>query len=114
LAFVGLALFPTLALFLVAEAFLSSAIDSWFGQRLENALDGSLDVAHRYYQRTANDALHFAERLAVQIHERGLLARSKALEEFVQSKRAELNLDGVHVLVGADMRATSYAAPIEP
>ena len=46
LAFVSLVLFPTVLLFLVAQGFLSAAMQKWFSYRVENAFDGSLEVAY--------------------------------------------------------------------
>lgn len=99
LAFVSLTLFPTVLLFLVAEGFLSRAIDSWFGHNVENALRGSLKVAHSHYQKAGNDTLHFARQLAEQIRDRGLLdaRRRGRLERFLERKRSELNVAAIDV-----------------
>jgi two-component system nitrogen regulation sensor histidine kinase NtrY len=109
LAFVSLTLFPTVLLFLVAEGFLSRAIDSWFGHSVENALHGSLKVAHSHYQKAGNDTLHFAKELAEQIRTRGLLdaRRRGRLEQFLERKRAELNIAAVEVLFAQGLTASA-------
>ncbi len=111
LAFVSLTVFPTVVLFLVADAFLSSAMESWFGTRVERALDSSVQVAHRYYQRAGSDALHFATGLAEQIGRRGLLRESHRaqLQKLIDIRRDELNLGGIEVLAGE--RAVAAAWP---
>lgn len=109
LAFVSLTLFPTVLLFLVAEGFLSRAIDSWFGASVENALQGSLKVAHSHYQKAGNDTLHFAKLLAQEIKDRGLLdvRRRGRLEQFLERRRSELNVAGIEVLFGQGLRASA-------
>jgi len=71
LAFVGLTLFPSMLLFLVAEGLLTAAIENWFNVRVESALEGSLDVSQSYYQFAANNALHFARSVGEQAQQRG-------------------------------------------
>jgi two-component system nitrogen regulation sensor histidine kinase NtrY len=109
LAFVSLALFPTLLLFFVAEGLLTRAIDNWFSQRVENALTGSLEVAHRYYQQAGENALHHATELARELERRRLLepGRGTHLDSFAEGMRAELNLAGVRVYVGKEAEAVA-------
>jgi two-component system nitrogen regulation sensor histidine kinase NtrY len=112
LAFVSLSLFPTMLLFLVAEGFLGTAIDNWFDVRVQNAMASSMEVAHRYYEQLGDDALHFARGLSREIEQRGLLddAARADLRRFVESKRQELKLDGLQVLVGSEPVASSQVA----
>ncbi|MBI1813356.1 MAG: PAS domain S-box protein [Deltaproteobacteria bacterium] len=103
LAFVSLTLFPTLLLFLVAQGFLTSAIENWFGVRVESSLAGSLDVAQSYYQAAANRSLRAARALAEQTQQRGLWSQTKRaqLHEFLNEKLHELNFAGIEVFDGA-------------
>lgn len=123
LAFVGLTLFPTTLLFLVAEGFLTAAFENWFNVRVESSLKGSLDVAQSYYQFAANNALHFAREVGRQTQERGLWAadRRAELQQFVQEKSAELNLAGLEVIAAdrgslarADSKEFGQRPPAEP
>ncbi len=100
LAFAALSLFPTVLLFLVAETFMSAAIDNWFNIRVQNSLTGSLEVAHRYYQQAGDNALHYAAELGRQIQAQDLLreGRLPELERFVEAKRAEFNVGGIEVV----------------
>ncbi len=100
IAFVTLTLFPALLLFVVAEGFLSEAIDNWFSTRVDNAVGGALVVAHRYYQRAGDDALHHALQLEGEIRRRGLLApeRRERLQHFLENRRSELNLQSIQVV----------------
>ena len=123
LAFVGLSLVPTVLLFLVAQGFLTAAIENWFNVRVESSLEGSLNVAQSYYEFAANNALHFARETGRSIDQQGLWAPSRRLElqHLIEQKLNEMNLAGLEV-VAADgtrvARASSKAFgnqfPTEP
>jgi two-component system, NtrC family, nitrogen regulation sensor histidine kinase NtrY len=49
-AFVGLTLAPTLPLFLIATQFISSSIDYWFSNRVEQSLQEAVTIAQDYLQ----------------------------------------------------------------
>lgn len=106
IAFVTLTLFPTLLLFIVAEGFLSEAINNWFGVRVEQAMESALQVAHRYYQRAGDDALHHAWRIEREIRRRDLLRPEglPSLQEFIDDKRRELNVQAI--------QAVDYTGPL--
>src|SRR5262245_34128481 len=97
LAFACLSLFPTVLLFMVAQGFFGSVIEDWFSARVQTALRGSRQVAYRYYQEKGDDALHFADRLAREIEQRGLLASNQraALDDLIAAQRAAWNADGI-------------------
>ncbi|MBI3782294.1 MAG: PAS domain S-box protein [Deltaproteobacteria bacterium] len=99
LAFVGLALAPSLLLFFVAQGFLNAAFNRWFNVRVENSLRGSLAVSQSYYQFAANNALHFAREAGRQSQALGLWApkRRTELQHFIDGKRAEMALAGIEI-----------------
>ncbi len=103
LAFACLSLFPTVLLFLVAQGFFGSVIENWFSQRVQTAVRGAAETAARYYQQTGDDALFFADRLAGEIAQRGLLAsaRRDELAAFVAAQREALHLGGIEVVTPA-------------
>jgi two-component system nitrogen regulation sensor histidine kinase NtrY len=119
LAFVGLSLVPSALLFLVAEGFLSTAIESWFNVRVESSIEGSLEVAQTYYQFAANNALHFAREIGRQVTERGLWAANRRadLQRFLREKRSEMDLAGLEVFGAGHSslaRADDTALPKPP
>jgi len=115
LAFVGLSLFPTLLLFLVAQGFLTATIGNWFSGQVEQSLSDSLHVTHGYYQQAANNSLHDARELSQRIRLRDLLAGSRRdqLQRFVEAKRAELNVSGIEVLIDGESVARARAADLK-
>ncbi len=99
MAFVTLTLFPTLLLFVVAEGFLSEAINNWFSVRVVSSVEGALKVAHRYYQRVGDDALHHAAEIGGELRRRDLLApgnRSR-LQTFIEGERRRLNVQAIQI-----------------
>src|SRR5947208_175022 len=60
LAFVGLALVPSVLLFMIAGGLLRRSFDRWFDSKVESALQGSLEIGQTYYQNSANNALFYA------------------------------------------------------
>lgn len=99
LAFLALSLVPTLLLFLIAGGFVTRSFERWFDVQVENALQGSLEVAHTYYQNSANNALFYARQLSQSITQGALFdsERITDLKEFIQFKQREYNLGTVEV-----------------
>jgi len=108
-AFVGIALLPATLLFLVAQVFLSNSIEDWFNGQVERALEGSLDVAHAYYEDLADTSLGFARETAAQLEQNRLLQpdRRGALKDFLAQRRSEYQLDLIEVF--ADGQALGRA-----
>jgi two-component system nitrogen regulation sensor histidine kinase NtrY len=96
-AFVAIALLPATLLFLVALVFVQNSIERWFNGQVESSLEGSLDVAHAYYEDLAGTALGFARQVATGASAENLLARHDALKRFLDERRAEYQLDMVEV-----------------
>src|SRR5437867_2860823 len=89
-AFVAIALLPATLLFLVALVFVNNSIERWFNGQVENSLEGSLEVAHAYYEDLAGTALGFARQVAARVGAEGFLTRDRrdALKHFLEQRRA--------------------------
>jgi two-component system nitrogen regulation sensor histidine kinase NtrY len=96
-AFVAIALLPATLLFLVALVFVQNSIERWFNGQVEDSLEGSLEVAHAYYQDLAGTALGFARQLAERLGSEGLVAHRDLLKRFLDQRRTEYQLDMVEV-----------------
>jgi two-component system nitrogen regulation sensor histidine kinase NtrY len=123
LAFVALSLCPTVVLFLVAQGFLGTAIESWFRGQVEQSLSNALQVAHAYYQQLGNDGLRDARAIGREIVARDLLRESRRaeLEAFAESKQVELNVAAIEVFVRREAVAiaqshtvSSFRPPVLP
>lgn len=99
LAFLALSLVPTLLLFFIAGGFVTRSFERWIDVQVENALKGSLEIAHTYYQNSANNALFYARQLSQNITQGGLFdsERIADLKEFIQSKQREYSLGTVEI-----------------
>jgi len=99
IAFVALSLVPTLLLFFIAGGFVTRSFERWFDVQIENALQGSLEVAQAYYQNAASNALFNARQLSQRMTQEGMFdsKRMADLKEFIQAKQREYNLGTVEV-----------------
>ncbi len=99
LAFIALSLVPTLMLFIIAGGFVTRSFERWFDVQVENALQGSLEIGHTYYQNSANNALFYARQVSQRITQEGLFDpdRIGELKKFIQTKQREYNLGTVEV-----------------
>jgi two-component system nitrogen regulation sensor histidine kinase NtrY len=108
-AFVAIALLPATLLFLIALVFVGNSIEKWFNSQVENSLEGSLEVAHAYYQDLAGTSLAFARQVANRVVAEGLLApdRRESLKRFLEERRTEYQLDLVEVFSQGRVAARS-------
>jgi two-component system nitrogen regulation sensor histidine kinase NtrY len=98
-AFLGLSLVPSVLLFFVAQGFLNAAFESWFNVRIEAALEGSMDVAERYYEASADKAFHFASQVAGGLEQDRLLETKTAdFSAFAQRKVQQYALSALRVV----------------
>jgi two-component system nitrogen regulation sensor histidine kinase NtrY len=99
LAFVALALVPTLLLFLVSAGLITSSIENWFNRQIEAAIEESLEVAQTYYKNSASNALYYAEQIAQFVKDQKLLNEENlpALNNLIHQKQREYNLGVVEV-----------------
>lgn len=101
-AFLGLSLVPSMLMFIVAQGFLNAAFESWFNVRVEAALEGSMDVAERYYEASADKAFHFASQVATSLEQDRLLEIGVLdLDDFARRKREQYALSALRVVDAA-------------
>jgi two-component system nitrogen regulation sensor histidine kinase NtrY len=115
-AFVAIALLPATLLFIIALVFVGNSIEKWFNGQVEHSLEGSLEVAHAYYQDLAGTALGFSRQIADRVGRENLLGadRRKALKAFLDQRRAEYQLDMVEVFTQGYALARSRREDIPP
>jgi two-component system nitrogen regulation sensor histidine kinase NtrY len=108
-AFIGIALLPATLLFLVAQVFVSNSIEGWFNEQVESALEGSLDVAHAYYEDLAANSLGFARQTAQRLAGSKLLepGNRAALRQFLAERREEYQVDLLEVFADGQPLARS-------
>ena len=99
-AFVAIALFPAILLFLVGTAVMSRSLENVFTNQVEKALDGSLAVVSTFYELLGGEAVLQAQSLATEIARKKLLAldRRQELQNLVEARREMLHLGRIMVL----------------
>ena len=98
--YIGLSLFPVLALFAIATELLQGSIDRWFNTPLRPVLERGSAVARALYDRTGQHNLRDAERV---LRETARLDPRAAVErQRLEGLLAELHLDLLSVYEGSD------------
>jgi two-component system nitrogen regulation sensor histidine kinase NtrY len=98
-AFLVLTIVPTVVLFYFSINFITTSIEFWFNVPVEQALENSLRVGGRLYDRVEENSRFFLERISYQINSKDLLnpEKLKALTKYIRVVQREFNLDGVEV-----------------
>ncbi len=107
-AFIVLTIVPTVVLFFFSINFISSSIEFWFNVPVEQALENSLRVGGRVYDRVEDNNRFFLERISYQIKTKNLLdpKKEKALSKYIRVVQREFNFDGVEVYASNTQRLT--------
>jgi two-component system nitrogen regulation sensor histidine kinase NtrY len=114
-AFIVLTIVPTVVLFFFSINFITTSIEFWFNVPVEQALENSLRVGGRVYDRVEDNNKFFLERISYQIQAKSLLnpKKEEALAQYVKVVQREFNLDGVEVYAANTQRlAHSLAAEL--
>ena len=106
MAFVGLALAPSILLFIVANGLINRSIESWFNSQVELTLRDSQDVVRQIAKETEKRLSRQASNLARSIDVAHLTqpALRIDLQGLLESKLGELQLDGLQV-ISADQKS---------
>ena len=98
-AFLVLTIIPTVVLFFFSINFIATSIEFWFSVPVEQALENSLRVGARLYDRVEESSRFFLERISYQIKNKDLLnpEKLKTLTQYLREVQQEFNLDGVEV-----------------
>jgi two-component system nitrogen regulation sensor histidine kinase NtrY len=115
-AFIALSLIPTMLLFFVSASFISSSIDNWFNNQVEQALDESLNVAQTYYRNSEANALYYADQLSNRIQSGKMLNDENLpqLRNLIKEKQEEYNLGIVEVFSATHEELVRVANPKLP
>ncbi len=107
-AFIVLTIVPTVVLFFFSINFITTSIEFWFNVPVEQALENSLRVGGRLYDRVERNNQFFLERISYQIKTKNLLnpAKEKDLTQYIRVVQREFNLDGVEVYAANTQRIT--------
>ncbi|MBI2880676.1 MAG: PAS domain S-box protein [Candidatus Tectomicrobia bacterium] len=115
-AFVGLALVPSVLLFVVANGLINRSIESWFSAQVERTLKDSQVVVQQIYDETEKRLSDQASVLARRIDPIHLDRpdRQEALRRFLEEKLRELQLDGLQVFAADQKVSLNVRNPAAP
>jgi two-component system nitrogen regulation sensor histidine kinase NtrY len=99
LAFIALAILPSLLLFLFGSKFITASVEHWFDIQVEQTLDRSFEVARAYYRASQDQSLYFGTWLSEKITQDSLLNEENldTLTQLLREKAKEYNLGGVEI-----------------
>ena len=97
IAFLILALVPSILLFMVASKLFTFSIGNWFNLRTEQTLQYSMDIARNYYSEFENRAVSKTKNIEHFIKSRKLYLKENRqnLQTLIQNKVTEYNLAGI-------------------
>lgn len=97
-AFLSLALIPSLLIFLIASNFINTSIEGWFKLQVERPLDESMRVAQTFYEVAQDGALRHARYVAHVVARDALLDDRRAgLVPFLREQQQRFGLAAVAV-----------------
>ncbi len=98
-AFLLIALVPSIFLFWMARDLIIKNVESWFNPPVERVLDNALDIADDYYIYTEQETKKFGQQLSKLIRKKKYLDKNRldSLRETLKEKLKEYHLDMVSV-----------------
>ncbi|CAI2718017.1 sensor histidine kinase [Nitrospina watsonii] len=116
LAFLTLALVPSMLLFFVASKLFSYSIGTWFSVQVEQSLQQSMEVAREYYSHIEKTNLFYAKKMEQFITSNQLYLedRRDQLRRLAEMKVEEYQLGGVIIYDHDGRVVVSYASRSMP
>lgn len=106
-AFISLSIVPTFLLFFVVIGFINKSIEGWFGIRIEDSLQGSLELGQNYYKDISDKMVVYAKQIGGKITEEKLSADEDKLRLYLEAKMAETGASSIEVF-SADKQRIGY------
>lgn len=99
IAFVGMALLPTILLFFVSIQVITASVEFWFNIPVEQSLKHSLSVGKHLYQYAASNNQFLATKIAEEIttHKYLTIEDPKKLKDSLQKLRATYEIQAIEV-----------------
>ena len=118
MAFVGLALIPTIIIFFLASGMVTRVMEGWFSSQADASVTGAVEIARHHYNTLHDMALDVTREIALDIEQKPLIYKDPALlKHYLEQQRKEQRLfsltlyqDGGRAMV---VQARNAAATIE-
>lgn len=116
-AFIGLAMVPTIILFSLASGLLTQAMEGWFSSQVENTVSESVALARSHYGLLEKLSADIAGKLAEEIRQKPLIFKDqRVLENYLEELRKGKDLFGIRLFDDQQeliIEVTNAAAVIE-
>ncbi|MBI3456738.1 MAG: HAMP domain-containing protein [Candidatus Rokubacteria bacterium] len=115
-AFLSLALAPSILIFLIASNLINTSIEGWFKLQVERPLDESMRVAQSFYERMQDIAVQHGRHIARMLTRERLLAeaRREGLIGFLQDQQEQYGLAGITVYSAGEHEVVHVKDPVLP
>ncbi len=98
LAFLSFTIIPTVILFLISSLYINSSFDKWFSIKVQNTLQGALDITQTYYKNTSRIAQHLADQLAHDLSREGVeVMKTARLKSYLQKSLEAPTVDAIEI-----------------
>ncbi len=117
MSFITIALFPCAVLLLVSMEFFTNTIDTWFSTEVEKSLQGAWELAHTYYEESAEDALRHSRAVGQQIAQvipEGGEVGAATIERVVKQNQEAYGLGTVQVFDARRRQVGAFFNPAAP
>ncbi len=113
-AFLSLALIPSILIFLIASNLINTSIEGWFKLQVERPLDESMMVAQTFYERMQDSALRHGQAIARVITRDHLLdeERREALIDFLMDQQEQYGLAGISIFTTGGQELVHVKDPV--
>ncbi len=113
-AFLSLALAPSILIFLIASNLINTSIEGWFKLQVERPLDESMRVAQVFYERMQDGAVRHGQRVATVLIQHRLLAEEKreALIDFLQDEQEQYGMAGITIFSPGGQEVVHVKDPV--
>ena len=113
-AFLSLAMIPSILIFLIASNLINTSIEGWFKLQVERPLDESMMVAQAFYDRMQDSALRHGQHVARVITRDRLLEeeRREALIDFLMDQQEQYGLAGISVFTAGGDELVHVKDPV--
>lgn len=103
-AFVALTIVPTFLIFFVVIGFINRSIDGWFGIKIEDSLQESLDMAQNYYQDIIEKVASGSRVTALAVSKDALASDHDRLRVYVEAKLADNDFSTIEIFASDGSR----------
>lgn len=113
-AFLSLALIPSILIFLIASNLINTSIEGWFKLQVERPLDESMMVAQTFYERMQDSALRHGQAIARVITRDHLLdeERREALIDVLMDQQEQYGLAGISIFIAGGQELVHVKDPV--